>query len=83
MPVPEAAPEDPARAEADQRLHVLEAGAGRVLPRVEEVSSRSRRYGDDHAAIAASPNTIPYADASSAHPRAGDEQDRADHERGA
>ncbi len=76
----EPAPEDPARAEADQRLHVLEPGAGRVLPRVEEGEKtiapvRRRPRGDrgepDHEAVGRGEQR---------HPRPRDEQDRADDE---
>src|SRR5207248_8746659 len=35
-PLPESPPEDPTGTKADQRLHVLETGASRILPGVEE-----------------------------------------------
>ena len=76
----DAAPEDPAGAEADQRLHVLEAGTGGVLPRIEEREEPVAPVGGRPRRDRCEREHDPVRGREQAHPRARDEQDRADDE---
>src|SRR5581483_1362193 len=79
-PLAEPAAEDPARAEADECLDVLEAEPGGVLPRVEEgeeaVAPVRRRPGGD----AGEGDDDPVGGGEEREPRPRDEEDRADDE---